>query len=295
MNAAPHVGWAEANQHYLVTEFARLKAQLAGEEASAPAEHRQEARAMLPQPAAIDQLVGVFGLSRFERDLLLLCAGVEMDADLAAHCAAAQGSPHRPFATFGLALGALAEPHWNALTPVRPLRRWRLVELKDESALNSGRLKIDERVLHYLAGVNYLDARLQLLLRSQHRVEVMADGHVQVVQAVLRALEVREDAIPAVQLAGEDPSGQQEVAAAVAHELGLQLHVLRAADIPAGLHEQDALAVLWQREAALLGGALLIEGGSEGTGAGHGARLAEQIGGPAVCQDSSRIRPRSRL
>ena len=80
-----------------------------------------------------------------------------------------------------------------------------------------------------------------------------------------------------VQLLGDDAAGQRDVAAAAAHHRGLQLQLLRAADIPTNVHEADALAVLWHREAALLGGALLIE--HDADAAPMAARLAERIGG----------------
>ena len=44
-------------------------------------------------------------------------------------CAAAQGDPQRAYPTFSLALAALPEPHWSALTPAAPLRHWRLIEV----------------------------------------------------------------------------------------------------------------------------------------------------------------------
>src|SRR5690242_3362313 len=114
MSALGKSNWAEANQRYLVAEFSRLAARLAGEAASSARQDLNELRAEMSEAPAIDQLTRVFGLSTFERDLLLLCAGVEMDAAFAARCAGASGSPGRSFATFGLALGALAEPHWSA-------------------------------------------------------------------------------------------------------------------------------------------------------------------------------------
>ena len=49
------------------------------------------------------------------------------------------------------------------------------------------------------------------------------------------------------------------MAADIARRLGVALHSLRAVDIPTTAHEQAALAILWQREAVLLGSALLIE------------------------------------
>ena len=273
MNAAPNADWTEANQRYLAAEFARLKAQLSGAGAQAANERVREIRAALPEPAAIDQLAETFGLSAFERDLLLLCAGVEMDAGVAACCAA--DASGRPYATFGLALATLAEPHWSAITPVRPLRLWRLIEVKDDQGLAGSRLTIDERVVHYLAGVSYLDTRLRPLLRVHASPAAMAEGHARVVEAAVQALE-RDDAMSVLQLVGDDGAGQRDVAGAIAHRFGLQLHLLRAADIPTSLHELDALALLWRREAALLGSALLIECEDGAHGA---ARLAQRPGG----------------
>ena len=131
----------------------------------------------MPAPAAIDHLSDCFGLSAFERDVLLLCAGVEMDAQLAAQCEIATGESRRHGATFGLALAALDAPHWSALAPVGPLRRWRLVEVDESAGLAQGRLRIDERILHYLAGVNYLDVRLRSLLRPAMPPTAMAETH----------------------------------------------------------------------------------------------------------------------
>ena len=56
-------------------------------------------------PPALAMLCDELGLSRFERDVLLLCVGMELDVEFPAICAAAGGSPGYP--TFGLALRAL--------------------------------------------------------------------------------------------------------------------------------------------------------------------------------------------
>ena len=71
---------------------------------------------------ALETIVRTFRLSAFERDVLVLCAGVELDARFGEALAAVvpDGSPAAP--TFGLALAALADPHWSALTPAGPSR-----------------------------------------------------------------------------------------------------------------------------------------------------------------------------
>ena len=127
--------------------------------------------------------------SGFERDVLLLVAGIEMDSDLAGLCAGASGNGQRTWGSFHLALAALPDPHWSALTPVRPLRQWRLIEISDEPVLVTARLRIDERVLHYLAGVNYLDPRLQPLLRPVPESTAMADGQQGIAQDIAAVLE----------------------------------------------------------------------------------------------------------
>ena len=123
MNASFVSGWIDANQHLVTAELARLKVRLGAEgNAQALEAAACAARDAMPAPAAIDRLAAGFGLSTFERDVLLLCAGVEMDAQIAAQCDAAGGDVRRQGPSFGLALAALAAPHWSALAPGAPLR-----------------------------------------------------------------------------------------------------------------------------------------------------------------------------
>ncbi|URN11235.1 hypothetical protein LUW77_02505 [Streptomyces radiopugnans] len=117
-----------------------------------------------PESAALEALVRCFGLTPFEREIVLLLAAAELEPTTGSRCAAASGDPERAHPTFSLALAALGEPHWSALTPVAPLRRWRLVELDDETRLTTTRIRLDERILHFLLGSPYLDARLHGML-----------------------------------------------------------------------------------------------------------------------------------
>src|SRR5205823_728937 len=128
-------------------------------------------------PSALDILCTRFALSPFERDILLLCAGVELDSRFAALCARAQGDPSRPYPTFSLALAALPSAHWTALTPAAALRRWRMIEIGSGSVLTVSPLRIDERILHYLAGVQHLDERLSGLVEHIHETSELAPSH----------------------------------------------------------------------------------------------------------------------
>lgn len=263
MNAPDFDAWTEANQQLMVAELARLKQRLGGEgDAATLVQTVQLARAAMPAPAAIDRLAERLGLSAFERDVLLLCAGVDMDAQFAAQCDAAGSEPRRPGPTFSLALAALEAPHWSALAPVRPLRRWRLLEVDEAAGLARARLRIDERILHFLAGVNYLDVRLRSLLHHVARPGAMAATHRALCIAVADAVELAESA-PTIWLSGDDALAQADVAAEVAAAYGLSLYRMRADEVPGEHADTDTLITLWEREARLSDCALLVTAGTD--------------------------------
>ncbi|MEJ2404030.1 MAG: ATP-binding protein, partial [Candidatus Thiodiazotropha sp.] len=182
-------------------------------------------------------------------------AGLEMDSALAALCQSNTGHSH---ATFGLAMAVLPNAHWSAIAPLDPLRRWRLIEVDETTGLTSGRLRLEERVLHYLAGLNYLDHRLQAMLTPVPATQLMAGEHIERATLLRQQLQTNNGQIPVVQLTGDDRHAQQDVARTISDALNVRLFSLPAESIPTGVHECASLATLWQREAALLSGALLI-------------------------------------
>jgi len=206
---------------------------------------------------AIDALCAAFKLSDFERDILLLCAGIELDSEFAEACAMASGHPQRRYPTFGLALAVLPDAHWSALTPAAPLRYWRLVELLPGDGLTSGALRIDERVLHYLTGTSFLDDRLQALLDPQTPPHGLVPSHHDLVARISSCLVAEQP--PIIQLTGLDSSAKRSLAAEACLRAGLRLYALKSSDIPESPAERDALARLWQREALLDPAALLID------------------------------------
>jgi hypothetical protein len=208
--------------------------------------------------SALDALCSCFDLSPFERSILVLTAAFELDPSTAARCAAASGDPQRAYPTFSLALAAFDHPHWSALTPIAPLRRWRLVEVDTEPGLTTGRLRIDERVLHFLVGVPYVDSRLHGLLTRIDAPARLPASHEQAARSIGRAWTGLDDD-PHVQVIGADQQTRWEVASAAARDAGVSLHAVLAEDLPTAPAEREALARLWEREALLLPAALLVE------------------------------------
>ena len=267
------VTWEEADRGYLLAAVSSVRDALeraalrraAEADTEEPAADLNEALPQLADPAeaasTLTHLCDNFGLSEFERDTLLLAIGAELDESFAPLCAAACGDTRRPFPTFGLAHAALAGAHWSAFTPAGPLRRWHLVELLAGETLMSRQLRVDERVLHHLMGASALDERLRSFVEPVGPPSALPFSYRAHAERLVSQLprggdEGRPWAV--VQLCGDARGGKRALAAVVCGHLGLRLHGMSAADIPAASAERDALARLWEREAALLESALVI-------------------------------------
>lgn len=272
--------WQEANREYLRAALSplcelleRRFASSSGEPTRAASDGEVDERlraiaAAMPAPPALEVLCDLFSLSDFERDVLLLCAAVELDDSVVA--ALPDGLP-----TFGLALAVLPQPHWSALTPTRPLRRWRLIDVVGGRSLITSPLRVDERVLHFLSGVDCMDERLFGLLRP------LPPGPEAELPESQRAVAARIGALwsdsqlepwPVIELDGRDHAAKLAVAAAAGDRLGLRVSELRATDIPTAAGERDALSMLTQREAALADLAIVLDlAGVEPSGPQRGA------------------------
>lgn len=219
-----------------------------------------EAAAPLP---ALTTLAQRLGLSDFERDVLLLCAAMELDTRTAVLCAQAQHDASKPYPTFALAMALFDEPAWDAMSPERPLRYWRLVDVATSTAqpLVGSLLRADERIVSYLKGANYLDERIAPLLAAlpEPTFELPLSQQSLVDAIVERLRHADAGAVPIVQLLGNDPASKQLIAARIAERLGLRAQRVAAEAIPATLAEQEMLLRLWQRECALLPLALYID------------------------------------
>jgi len=287
--------WLEQNQAYLSAEFGRLRDRLTGtppeqpEHASTLDEYAATLRASMPSPPAIDVLADLFALTGFERQLLLLCAGVDMDSRLAERCAEAHGNPQKAYATFGLALAVLPDPHWDAITPSRPLRRLRMLEVQRGSTLTAAPLRVDERIVHYLAGSNLLDSRLESFVRTSPAPGWIADDQRDVALRAARLLESYAQYSPLVHLCGDDALGHEDIAAFAAHELGRYLVVVKADALPAVGPDLDQFALLWERESRLLPGALLVQGTS-GDLPAAASHLVERLSGVAFVSTRDPVR-----
>lgn len=249
--------WAVDNQAWLADELARLRALVAARQAAdgaarpapdagAPPTTRPGAAGM---PPALDRVARLFELSPFERDLLLLAAGQELDRGLRALLPDGL--------SFSLAMSLLDAPHWDALSPLAPLRHWMLLSLPTGQLPAHAPLQIDERVLHAITGVAAIDEALRGIVRPAHRAAA-ADAALS--SCVAKALGAPE---PPLLLLPPDCGSlavRRDSAIAAVTSLGDAALLLDATHLPSDAAELDAVARRLDREAALAGATLVVCG-----------------------------------
>jgi AAA+ superfamily predicted ATPase len=276
MNDATMDDWYEANQRYLMAAVAVVREELERQETSGDGRVEGEASTRgepsvaqknferaaeeMPEPAALDTLAEMFGLTPFEWKILLVCAAMELDSEFGPLFARLRGDPKLAYPTFGMALAAFSDAHWSAIMPNAAMRYWRLVEVEGSELLTASPLKIDERILHYLTGFSYMDERLSGIVAPVAADEDLVALHGHLVNRVAEALAQRrgDSELPVIQLCGNEVAGKRAIAANACAGLGLGLHCLSASDIPASSREVAELIRLWEREVALSDRALLL-------------------------------------
>jgi hypothetical protein len=289
--------WLAANGEFLAASIAWLRELLgqhgqarpqaaeppgrARDGLSALAAALDDAAGSTPPPALVS-LAQRVGLTRFERDVLLLCAAAELDPSIRALYADVHGNEAMPYPTFALALTALPDPVWEALAPESTLREWRLVEINRPwgESLISSPLRTDERIVNYVKGLDHIDARLNALLRpvAPAYEQLLPASHLALVELLAPALA----AGPMVQLVGPDRTSAMLVASAAAARAGRQLCVMPASVLPQSPGELDELARLWRREAALSPVALCLDVDTDGREGDLAAAFVTRLATPAL-------------
>ncbi len=295
-------GWYRMNQAHLMAALARVRkalerhaGQAEGDDTAAPPDPERSDEGMAPP--ALETLCRTLGLSQFERDVLLLCAGPELEGSFATLCAAAQGDSSRAYPTFGLALAALPQPEWAALTTGGRLRHWMLIEVGPGNALTSSPLRIDETVLHYLTGIRAPDERLAGLGEAVPAAGELAPSHRELADQIAGAWSqtAGSAAFPIVQLCGREVAGKRAICAAVAERLDLQLDRVPSAALPTAPADLHKIARLFNRRALLASGALLLD--CDESEPGDGPRdtavglLVDAYRGPLVVSSRKRRNP----
>ena len=277
-----HKNWLEKNNLYLNASMILMRAQLQRlantylaaedrypepepsvlQEASAVAD---QCLASEPRPALVT-ISQQFGLTTLEYGLLLLCIGMEFEPDVAILCGQAQNSKTLNYPTFSLAFSLFENPDWSVMSPERPLRYWRLVEIVQSvvQPLSTSALRADERVVNYVKGLNYLDDRLHPFVSKLEHDDteiVLPPSQQATLQRVLQYLSSSQpqSRLPVVQVLGSDIKSKRLVLWHIAQAVGWTIYEISSDLIPDSVSELDTFSRLWQRESFLTPVALYID------------------------------------
>ena len=248
-----HQTWQEHNRGFLVAALDDLRLRLEASGAVDPPGGEQSAgegadltaltEQMNHRPALL-HLAEVFGLTDFERDLVLLCLGAEVD-----HGVVPPGSR----VTVGWALDVLPGAHWSAFDPGGVLRRWEIVELDASALLASAGLRLDPDVTGYLLGfIGFPDVSGLFIPADRPAVAFpqQAEAARQLVDAAALAGE-RTGRAPVIELAGAGEDERTALATMIAEILGSSLGIVDIRDLPPPGTELDRLILRWARYALL--------------------------------------------
>ena len=198
--------------------------------------------------SALDLLTTRFGLSPFERAILVLCAGVELNAKLAGLCGTFHGDNHLPAVSFGMALAALPDPSWSALLPTAPLRQNLIIALQPSTTLTSSLIKIDERILHFLTGLDTSDERLRGRVRLCRAKEPLPVTRTEIARSL--AVSLMSDKARCA-LHASSLVTAEEIIAGAADFLNSEALIIDGAALPTDHTELDRLVRLINREGRL--------------------------------------------
>lgn len=150
----PAVGDRRTPEHdLLLAELDILRGIVRGDDARDAAAELDRLRGADSAPG-LDAVQRAFGLTDFERSVLLLAAGCELATATATDLLERTGSGQ---VTFSAALALLPGAHWSAVSPRGPLRQWRLLVIEDPTRLTASRISADESIVHAIVGLGLHD------------------------------------------------------------------------------------------------------------------------------------------
>jgi len=275
MNSSTTPSWYTANLESLLASLHRVRQVLEdyiNRTSNQPIQPKSEGE-LTPEslailqttPSALDRLCNTFNLSVFERDILLLAVGMELDLNFEVLCAKVHGNADRNYPTLGLALSTLPEAHWSVLSSQSPLQQWQLIEIGAGQALAQSPIRINKRILCYLLGEPCLDEELIGILKpiptGMATPTPLPASHQKLADQLVATWSqaTATSNFPLMQLCGSELAAKYAIVASACGNLGWKLNIISASVLPPNPNELNHLAQRCFREALLTNSALLLD------------------------------------
>ncbi|WP_449245357.1 AAA family ATPase [Desulfobacca acetoxidans] len=217
----------------------------------------------------LSQLIHIFALDDFDRDLLHICLAPGVDPALGRLYAYCQDNATRTYPTLALTARLCGHGRFGLWGSDSSLRRWRMISMVPDLAGGSdqfGKLTLDPTIRNWLSGVDEPDPLLVGRARLVRPLEPLPEWNVE--SAATFAAEALKDhptRTVVIQIVAPPGSGRQTFAAIIASHLGMPLLAIDTTAIS----EDDWMQVFIQahRHAFLHRVALAWKGGTDTAGA----------------------------
>jgi hypothetical protein len=262
--------WLELNRSYLMTSIKMAMDQLsfhfsehADEKEFKIAEESMKLlegiRDNMHRKPNLDILVQQFQLSEFEKNILLVCAGVELSSEYSQIISKIQGSAEAVYPSFNLLLAGFCTSHWDAISPNSPLRKWDLIHFSAGTLLANQPMRIDEGILHYLTGFSFLEAPLSSVIKRNNEPYLVTGSQQLVVDQIVKDYSRNDQSEKLIELTGKDTKDKKAIAKSAAEQLGYTLYDLASISLSQNPEDLAIMEKCWNRQAILNRFALYID------------------------------------
>lgn len=201
-------------------------------------------------------------LSPTERDIVLLCAAIEIMPELGWYCAKFHSSlgrgEHLDHVSPGMIAAIFGQAGGQALDPTFVLRKWQLVQI-GRGRYSHSLVQIDRSLLHYLMGHCYEDALFSGSLKkiTPEPVRPIPTSYQAAITQINDYWRGSLTGLHPIQLCEQDLGTQQALSQLICPELSL--YSLSALAIPIVDSERYDYSLRWKRQAFIGRCALLLD------------------------------------
>ncbi|MEO0627485.1 MAG: hypothetical protein AAFY91_10905, partial [Bacteroidota bacterium] len=238
----------------------------------------------------LTELCQRLNLNSAERDLLLLCVGMEIDPEWPLLCALAHRNKMMAHPTFRLAQNIIPTLTPKSICSAGSLRYWGVIHLGQGLTAFTSPLILDESILHYLLGNTCLPEALAGSFKVlPSKKDTLSSSQQTVVEEMMSAW-VKSTRV--FQLCGTDCLLQSAIASYFCHGAEIALYRLSVETLPSSPEDFRMFMRLWQREVKLNDYALFINWDQSNINSNIKTRLSvlvETTEGPIIVMTSDRI------
>lgn len=207
----------------------------------------------------LDILCKKFELSSFERDVLLLCFGVEIYSHWLPLCGDVLENLEKDYVTFKLALSILDEPDLNVLSSTTNLERLELINIEPSLNFSYSRIALDKQVFQHIIGLKHCEPDLLNTISPLNIEALLAESHQKVVQNLyMRWVSSANLAGSIFLLLGKDLSSKKAIVKVLCSDLDKQVYTVSSQLLLEPTLELDSFAKKIAREWLLNDSILLL-------------------------------------